>query len=311
MAFVAQPQRNTGDLISDDDWNDALRFNPNFLKGVDGPVDIEANIIPNVDTFGVPFAAPAGNNLGLGGSNATAKRWQDVFAARLHGNRYRADMQRRTVRLKWESLDIGSSAAFTDHQMIKTVTANAVVEEAGLGQILLGVDRSVAAPKSARLDQRLAGIAPSGSALDNRWVGQANPYFKIEFSFTPTSNSETLFFGLRDTPTSANVPLAGEEHMGFQFSLGIWSAIIGDTNSKDLITFTSEVAPNTRQIFEAAILSPTVADFYINGVFGGSFNASDIPTGFMQLSFLVANLILDAGRIDVTVGETVIQEDAP
>jgi len=308
MAFVAEPQRNTGDLISDSTWNQALVDNPNFLKGLAGPVDIEDDIDPTSDTFGAPFAAPAGSNLGIGGDPATAKRWQDVFGVRLFGNRYQADLQRRTVVLKWQSLDIGAADAFVDHHMIKVINGIADAVEGGLDQIVLGVDRVASA--DIQLNQRLSTLPPGSFAgLDNRWGGTRLPYFRIEFGFTPTtSNSEGIFFGIRGTPGTA-IPIVTEEHMGLQFALGTWSAIMGSTTNKDLITFTSSVAVSTRQVFEIAVLSPTVADFYINGTFGGSFAANSIPSGLMQLSLLVSNVIADAGRIDFTIGETVLQED--
>lgn len=307
MAFVAEPQRNTGDLISDNTWNQALVDNPNFLKGLAGQVDIDDDINPTVDAFAV-----AGNksNLGLGGDPASAKRWQDVFGVRLTANRYSADQQRRTVILKWESLDVGAADAFVDHHMVKTVVVGADAVEAGVGQILMGVDRTVSVPISAQLTQRDASIAPVGVALANRWAGQRSPFLRIEFSFSSVTGTEQIWMGFRQTP-GVLIPASGaEDLLGFQFSAGLWLAAVGNSTGKDTLDFTSSVAAGDRQVFEAAIFGSD-ADAYINGTFIGSFNPARIPgAGLMQFHMLTANVtIVGAGRMDLTVGETVLQED--
>lgn len=300
MAYTTAVNRNTGDLITSGIWNQDAVDNPNFLKGLAGPVDIADDLNPTTDAFsGTPL------DLGLGGAAATAKRWQDVQAVRLFGNRYQADLQRRTVVLTWENLDIGAGDAFSDHQMVKTVTNNGDAVEAGLGQILLLTTTAIA--DNCHLTMRRETIAPIGVALDNRFAGSRLPYIRFEFSTTTVDVQHRFFLGLRATPSGAT-PVSGEDHMGFRLDPGaVFEATVGDGGGLNQVTFTP-VGINLRTIVEMAILSGSLADFYVDGAFGGQFT-TNIPTGLMELSLMVDNFLAPAVDQNVTVGMSVVQED--
>lgn len=301
MAYVTASNRNTGDLITSGIWNQDAVDNPNFLKGLAGPVDIADDLNPTDDAFsGTP------QDLGIGGDPATAKRWQDIFGVRLHANRYRADLGRRTVILTWENLDIGAADAFADHQMVKTVVGGGDVVEAGLGQIVLVL--GTGATDEARIDQRRETIAPVGVALDNRFAGSRFPYIRFEMSHVAPDPQHRFFIGLRDTP-AFGIPGVAESHIGFRMvnPANNFEAVVGDGSSVSSLP-ASPFSSNVRTIYEIAILSASLVDFYVDGAFGGTFTSS-IPTALMELSLNVQNVLAPAFGFSLTMGMAVVQED--
>jgi len=313
MAYVTASNRNTGDLITSGIWNQDAVDNPNFLKGLAGPVDIGDDLNPTDDAFsGTP------QDLGIGGDPSTAKRWQDVQAVRLFGNRYQADLQRRTVRLTWENLkDIATGASssdfFVDHHMERRnfagggFSSDNNVVPGGLGQIVLGVNNNQT--EDIGLVQRDETLPPgSFVALDNSWSGGRFPYFKTEYSINGNQLASTLFFlGLRATP-DALAPTTGEDSIGFVLGGNVFRFQVTDGAG----TATSVTVPtgnNQRQTVEAALLSSSLADFYLNGAFVGTVT-TNIPAGLMEVTFLLRTTAAGAAVFtNLTVGETVIQED--
>jgi hypothetical protein len=283
MAWTTPTQRNTGDLITASIWNTDLKDNLRYLKGKDGQVTLEDDLIPN----------SASLTLGQG-----ANPWgSGHFYAAYAGPRYSLHKSLREVVLNWED------DASSNYQM--TIVNNGSGSEAngGSGQMRLQVDDDLAG------DASYYNMVEQNNALDTSFNVARNPYMRAEFAVNNSDPVVQMFLGLRRTPGVALPVPTTEVCAGLNWNGAFWGFINGNGSGAQDSSGSQTVAANTRYVIEIFVTAAYV-EYWKDGVLMKT-STTGLPTGDLEWQFLIRSAA-GGGAGDksrLTIGKLIVQED--
>lgn len=286
MAWTTPSVRSTGDLITASIWNTDLKDNLRYLKGMDGQVTIEDDIIPNASTLTI---------------GQSANPWgEGDFYALYASPRYAVHRYIREVIFNWEDND-------KDRYQLTWGDdgAGAAADMGGWGQVGLKVDDNQAGSKWLHPDDETSPTF--GSCLATAFNGSRSPYFRQEFAISQNASNIDVFIGFRQT-IGADVPLFNAENFfGLAWNGTAWTFQSADGSSLDS-SGSQSISANTRYVIEMLLIAGSGVEAWLNGTLMDTLTV--IPTGTMEYTFL-----LDSdgggGATDTiaTFGKSIMQED--
>jgi hypothetical protein len=278
-------QRNTGDLITSSIWNTDLKDNLRYLKGLDGQVTIQDDLLPS----------SASLTVGQGANPWGEGHFYSLYA----GPRYAVHKGLREVTIIWESdsdttypIEQGDSGAGASFQM------------GGFGQSVLKVDDDQAGAKW------IYGQAEQNDSLDNSFNADRNPYMRAEFAINNSDPVTLAFIGFRTTPGGALPLPAAESYAGLHWTGAIWIFENGDGAGNQDTSGTQTVAANTRYVIEIYINGGSQVEYWKNGVLIKT-STTALPSGALEWCVLLKSAG-GGGAGDnslLTLGKMIFQED--
>ena len=283
MAWTTPTQRNTGDLITASIWNTDLKDNLRYLKGKDGQVTLEDDLIPN----------SASLTLGQSANPWGAGHFYDLFA----GPRYAVHRNLREVVLNWED------DASSNYQVTIDTSGSGSEANGGTGQMRLQVDDDLAGVA------RYANMAEQNNALDTSFNVGRNPYMRYEFAVNNSDAVTEMFLGLRRTPGVARPNALAEVCAGLIWNGAAWLFQNGNGSGALDASGSQTVAANTRYTIEIFVTAGYV-EYWKDGVLMKT-STTGLPTGDLEWQFLILS-VAGGGAGDksrLTIGKLIVQED--
>lgn len=284
MAWTTPTQRNTGDLITASIWNTDLKDNLRYLKGLDGDVTIQDDILPNTAALAVGAAAtPWG-----------AGHFYSLFA----GPRLALHKSLREVVINWED-DTGAN-----YQIGGADGGGGVWSMGGTGQCVFKVDDDIAGT-TYRCNQ-----TEQNNALDTSFNASRNPYMRIEFAINNSDAVTEAFLGLRTTPGNARPLPAAESYAGIMWTGAIWVFENADGGGSQDTSGTQTVTANTRYVIEIFVNGGNYVEYWKDGVLIKT-SSTALPTGDLEWCILLLSNAGGGAGDDslLTAGKLILQED--
>ncbi|GAI79940.1 unnamed protein product, partial [marine sediment metagenome] len=172
-------------------------------------------------------------------------------------------------------------AALANSQV--TVRGGAV--DGGSGQIHLPVTDGGAATQVA-----VEATAEVAGTLGTEFTPAKTPRFITQISidsFITAAANFKMFFGLRET-LGINVPVANEDHAGFEWDSAAWNAVNGLGANKSSTALTTPTSGTHVQL-EVIVIAGVQVEFYINGVLVHT-ETSNVPVAALDWQHLIEAL---------------------
>ena len=286
MAWATPASQNTGDLITTTIWNQNVVLNAQYLKGQDGDVVFEDDIVPNTDET---------EKVGL-----ITKRWNEghfheLFAS--HG-KYALHAAKREQRLTWEDV------TDTSYQCDIAKTGNGTEDDGGPGQWVFSVALNGAGTSY------VANKVEQNTAFDTSFNISRNPYIRFEFEIATVGPELEIFIGYRQTIGTANPIAAAENFGGFYYQGGVgWVAQHGDGSGNLTSSGALTIATGQRHVLEVYFTGGTNSLYYVDGVLVAT-HAANLPTGDVDWQALIVSAGGGAATTcRMTAGLLITQED--
>lgn len=219
---------------------------------------------------------------------------------RLKNSSYKAIQRAGTGNIVDESPDLKDAPWHVQKWDWMTVLANMDVSirgtpvDAGSGQIMLEVTDNVAGQEAVELTTAVAG----SQAV--RFPAATTPRFLTQIGVDSFDAHVTMFFGLREILGNA-IPVAGEEHAGFDWNGTNFRAISSDGAVQEATNLTTPTA-NTHVQLEVIVLGGVQVEFYVNGVLVATHSTRIPGAAWLSWQHLLATAGAGAGDvIQVTV----------
>lgn len=286
MGFTIPVERDIGELISKSIWNTDIKDNLRYLKGMDGPVEIEDDILPD----------------GLGQSlGSYAVPWFGYFDF-LYSRGYTVSRAIREIIINWEVHGEG------DYQCAWTTDGNgAEADTAGIGQVALKVDDNQAGAVYFHPDDE--NIASFSGAFSTLFNASRIPYFRQEFVINALRTNIDMWIGFRQTLGPASPSPGSENYFGLLFNggTGIWQPQCANGSSPTALPDLG-LSASERYVIEMLLMPGTGVDVWVNGSLVGTL-ASNLPTGNLEYTFLLDSSGAGGATDTVaTFGKTILQE---
>ena len=282
MAWTAIPaDYATGHLVTASEWNTFVFDNPAFLKGQDGDVAFEDDIVGDAGT----------EKVGL-----STKPWVEGHYSKLFASP-RAALHKfiRECVIEWEENTL------TDYQLETTMGGGGLMSMGGFGQAVLKVDNNGAGSVFTRQQ------VEQDNALVSSFNAARSPYYRQEFAIDRNVADTGAFIGLRQTPGAAPPIYTEENFFGLVWTGAIWQFQAADGTNVDA-SGTQTINVDTRYVVEFLLISATSVECYLNGVLVDTLTV--IPTGALNWSVLLES---DGGGgatdTHLTLGKVILQED--
>jgi len=282
MSWTAIPaDYATGHLVTASEWNTFVFDNPGYLKGLDGNIEYEDDIVGKVGT----------EKVGLSTKPWTEGHFEKLFA----GPRLAVHKFIREIVVNWEDDTAGN------YQLTYPTTGGGDFSLGGFGQAVLKVDNNGASTVY------VCGQTEQNNALDNSFNASRSPYCRQEFAIDRNVADTGVFLGFRQTPGVATPNYLTEHFAGFMWTGAIWVFATGNASATD-VSGTQTVNVDTRYVIEILIISATSVEVYLNGVLIDTLTV--VPTGDLEWSCLLES---DGGGgatdTHLTLGKVILQED--
>lgn len=288
MSWTAIPaDYATGHLVTASEWNTYVFDNPAYLKGQDGDVAFEDDILPYAGTERV---------------GTSTYPWDEGHFDKLFaGPRFAVHRFTRRQSLPMIQADVGTVS--TDYQMGQANNGNGGISRGGANQIVLDVQEDGAG------DAEIYNEGEQNSGQDTSFNAGRSPYFKAEFAMDRASSAHTnAFIGLRASASATATPVAGENFVGLYKLGATWAPVTGDgssTTSGDA----ASVSNSTRYVVEILLISATRAEIYLNGVLVDSIETT-LPTGDLDWQIMLESKTTGGADVaHLTVADLDAQED--
>jgi len=278
-------QRNYGDLITSSIWNTDLRDALRYLKGMDGQVTLEDDLIPNTAALTIGESA---NPWGQG-------HFYDLYA----GPRYAVHKNIREVTIDWMTDDIGAQIDGDGGPLVGSGT----IDFSG-HQAVLQINDDVVGSY-----YYICQKAASTGGKATTWNPSRYPYGRFEFSLDGTKDLQEVYIGFRQTPSSTNPSGATENLALLYMSSSSWGTEVS-AGSGGATSGESAPADDTRHVLEIYINGASSVEFWLDGSLIHT-HSSNLPTGEL---YWFAQFYSDgsgSGGADsyLTIGRIILQEN--
>lgn len=229
---------------------------------------------------------------------------------RLRDCSYREIDRSGTGNIVDESPDLKDAPWHIERWNWQAVLANSQVAvrggavDGGSGQVHLPVTDGGAATQSA-----VEATAEVAGTLGTEFTPAKTPRFITQISvdsFALAATNIKMFFGLRETKGD-NVPVANEDHAGFEWDGAAFNAVncLGANKSTQALATPS---PGTHVQLEVIVLGGVQVEFYIDGILVHT-ETSNVPTAVLDWQHLIEALGNSSGNtVNVTVRNGGTQE---
>lgn len=282
MAWTTPTQRNTGDLITASIWNTDIKDNLRYLKGMDGQVTIEDDLIPNDATL----------TIGQSANPFAEGHFFDLYA----GARYSVHRHVREIVLNWDDI------AEVNYEIAITKAGTGDMNQDGTGQVVLQVD-----------DDGVGSVyfepLTETNGQDVSFNASRYPYICILFAINNSDVATDVCMGWRQTPGNALPDNAAENFAVFRWNGGSWNFVIGDGGGDGDASIAQTVTANTRYCVEIYVNGANNVEVWKDGSLIDTLTTG-LPTGDLEFSVL---LVSDGGGgagdvTYLTVGQMIMQE---
>jgi len=285
MGWTTPVERAIGTLITKAIWDSDIRNNLRYLKGMDGQIIKEDDLIPNSDSLKV---------------GESANPWSEGhFYSLMSGPRMALYPAIREQVIVWETdnvLDISGQIG-----MIAGGGGN--ISMGGTGQAVGDIDDNTNGSYSC-----VYNLGEQNSAFDTSFNVSRYPYARFEIVIDAMDNHLKAFIGFRRTP-SGNFPDGTAEHMaGFVMSANnSWSCDTGNASAATSEGISSPSAA-ARHVFEIYVNGATNVEFWLDGSLVKTITGT-LPTGDLEWTALFFSLGTGGvGTSYMTYGKIVAQE---
>lgn len=286
MGWTTPVERIIGTLITKAIWDSDIRYNLRYLKGMDGQITLEDDVIPNASDLTIGESA---NPWGAG-----------HFYALYAGPRYTVHRSIREVVINWESDSFGTYQGQLDDE----AGGGGGINMGGTGQCVLYVDDDNSG-SNASIN---SCIAATNNALAPYFQVSKNPYFRVEFAIDSLKACQQFFFGFREQ-SSNSMPGSSENHAGLYMDN---QAYFGESCNGSSTTTDPSSSPSAgaRHVVEIFIISGSAVEVWLDGVLECNIT-SNLPTGNVVFTAMLYSE--GSGGVGehsyLTLGKLVAQED--
>ncbi|MCK9601512.1 MAG: hypothetical protein M0R06_20895 [Sphaerochaeta sp.] len=286
MSWTTPAVRSTGDLITASIWNTDIKDNLRYLKGMDGQITLEDDLIPS------------GSSLTLGES---ANPWGAGHLYALYaGPRYTVHRSIREVVINWESDGFSTYQGQLDDE----AGGGGAINMGGTGQCVLEVDDDVNG-SNASINSCFAAVNNAFSPL---FAVSRNPYARFEFALDSLKACQQLFFGFREQSNNS-MPGTAENHAGLYMDNQVY---FGESSNGSSTTTdpASSPAAAARHVVEVFIISASAVEIWVDGTLECNIT-TNLPTG--NIVFVAMLYSEGTGGVGehsrLTLGKLIAQED--
>lgn len=286
MSWTTPTVRSTGDLITSSIWNTDIKDNLRYLKGKDGQVTLEDDLIPNASALTI---GESSNPWGAG-----------HFYALYAGPRYTVHRSIREVVINWET------DTFSDYQgQIDDEAGNGGAQAmGGTGQLVLSVEDDNNGSNSS-INSCIAAL---NDGLVPTFAVSKNPYVRFEFAIDSLKACQQFFFGFREEADNS-MPGTSENHAGLYMDNQLY---FGESCDGSLATTDPSSSPSAgaRHVVEVFIISATAVEVWVDGTLECNIT-THLPTGnIVFVAMLYSEGSGGAGAHSyMTLGKIIAQED--
>lgn len=286
MSWTTPVERTIGTLITKAIWDSDIRYNLRYLKGMDGQITLNDDVIPGSSSLTLGESA---NPWGAG-----------HFYALYAGPRYVVHRSIREVSCNWPTDQIGDYNA----QFDIVTGGNGTAEIGGTGQLVLGIDDDNSGDNAS-----INSIFTTpNNALDSRFTVTKNPYFRCEFAIDSLKACQKFFIGFREQGGTSS-PGSSEKHAGLYMDD---QAYFGSSCNGSFTTTDPASSPSAgaRHVVEIFVISGSAVEIWIDGTQQCNIE-SNLPTGLLVFTAMLYSE--GSGGVGehsyLTIGKMIAQED--
>lgn len=282
--WTTPTQRNTGDLITSSIWNTDIKDNLRYLKGMDGAITLEDNVLPSAAT----------KTIGSGAYPYGAGHFYQAFA----GPRLSLHKSVRELVINWED------DTLLNYQVTEEPSGGGTDDMGGSGQLVQKVDDDEAG--SAYVGNQ----TEQNSAKDTSFNASRNPYLRVEFSINNSDVATEVFIGFRTTLGAARPLPAAESYAGLIWNGAVWLFVNGDGAGNLDSSGSQTVVAARRYVIEIFINGGSYVEYWKDGVLVKT-STTALPSGNLEWQSLIKSVGGGGAGDDsrLTIGKIIVQED--